>query len=171
MSAEVIKARGLVPYLNGGGQEAGFRSGTENVMGICGFGAAVTAARTQMAEKQAHVDGLRAYAVEGLRAMGLQVNLPAGRVAPHIVNITLPQIKSETMLHFLWSRGICVSSGSACSSHAKSPSAALVAFGLSAAEADCSLRISLSVLNTKEHVDALLVALQEGMDTLVRIRR
>ena len=78
-------------------------------------------------------------------------------------------IKSETMLHFLWERGIAVSAGSACSSHAKAPSRALLAFGLEPGAADCSLRISLSAQNTAEEVEALLAALQQGLDTLVRI--
>jgi cysteine desulfurase len=170
VSSDVIKTRSLIPYLNGGGQEKGFRSGTENVMGICGFGAAVAAERERMSRGVAHMNDVRQYAVERMKELGLQVNLPEGKIAPHIVNVTLPQIKSETMLHFLWGKGICVSSGSACSSHAKHPSSALLAFGLSAAEADCSLRISLCTENTKEQIDALTDGLREGLDTLVRIR-
>jgi cysteine desulfurase len=73
------------------------------------------------------------------------------------------------MLHFLSARGIAVSAGSACSSHAKAPSQTLLAFGLSPSEADCTLRISLSAQNTAEEVQALLAALQEGVSTLVRI--
>ena len=90
--------------------------------------------------------------------------------APHIINITLPKIKSETMLHFLSQRGIFVSSGSACSSNSKAVSSALIAFGRSAAEADCSLRISLSHTNKKDDIDAFCSALSEGLSSLARIR-
>ena len=87
-----------------------------------------------------------------------------------IVNLTLPDIKSEVMLHFLDARGICVSSGSACSTHAKSVSRALLAFGATEREADCSLRVSLSSDNTPEEVDLLLGALSEGLGSLIRIK-
>ena len=171
VSSETVKTRSLVPYLNGGGQEKGFRSGTENVMGICGFGAAVSTNRERMPEHTAHMEKLRSYTVERVRDLGIQVNLPMGKIAPHIVNVTLSDIKSETMLHHLWGRGICVSSGSACSSHAKAPSSALLAFGLSAAEADCSLRISLCATNTEAQIDTLCDGLLDGLNTLVRIHR
>ena len=171
VSADTIKTKSLVPYLNGGGQEKGLRSGTENVMGICGFGAAVETARGHMAANTAHMEQLRGYATTKMKELGLQVNLPQGRIAPHIVNITLPDIKSETMLHYLWGKGICLSSGSACSSHNTAASPALLAFGLSAAEADCSLRISLCASNTQADIDALTAALEKGLGTLVRIHR
>ena len=103
-------------------------------------------------------------------ALELTLNLPKGESAPHIVNLTLPNIKSETMLHFLSSKDICVSSGSACSSHSKKTSRALLAFGLSEKEADCSLRISLCETNTKEEIDALTDALRDGIGTLVRFK-
>jgi cysteine desulfurase len=74
------------------------------------------------------------------------------------------------MLHFLSAKGICVSSGSACSSHSKKTSSALLAFGLDPKEADCTIRISFSRYNEKEEVDELVKALAEGLSTLVRIR-
>ena len=89
---------------------------------------------------------------------------------PGIINITLPSIKSETMLHHLSGDGIYVSSGSACSSHSSQPSGALIAFGLTAREADCSLRISMSEYNTAEEIDALIASLESGIERLVRIR-
>ena len=113
---------------------------------------------------------LSARLIDGLADSEIRLNLPAMR-APHNVNLTLPQIKSETMLHHLSRRGISVSSGSACSSHAKSPSGTLLAFGLTAAEADCSLRVSLSAYNTESDIDALTAALEDGVKSLVRIKR
>ena len=103
--------------------------------------------------------------------MGVQMNIPAGDRAPHILNLTLPSIKSQTMLNYLSAQGICISSGSACSSHSVKISPSLAAFGLTAHEADCSLRVSLSAQNTEEEVDALCEALGKGIENLVRIRR
>lgn len=114
---------------------------------------------------------LREYTLSKLENLDVRVNLPKGECAPHIINLTLPSIKSETMLHHLSACGIFVSSGSACSSNSatKKVSRALRGFGLTDAEADCSMRISFSHLNTKDDVDALIIALSEGINKLVRI--
>ena len=90
--------------------------------------------------------------------------------APHILNLTLPKIKSEVMLNYLSSLGIYVSSGSACSSHDTHISSALVAFGLDKSAADCSIRISFSHENDRSDVDALCDALKAGLSQLVRIK-
>ena len=123
-----------------------------------------------MGTDAAKMQSLSERLIAGLADSEIRVNLPAVR-APHIVSITLPRIKSETMLHYLAAKGISVSSGSACSSHAKGASPTLLAFGLSAADADCTLRVSLSAGNSDAAVDALLAALREGCATLVRIRK
>ena len=166
---DILKTRRMIPYVVGGGQEFGLRSGTENTVGICGFGAAAQAGLSTRASDVQHMTALRDALDAALSDMGVQVNRPVAGRAPHILHLTLPDIKSQTMLNFLSAKGICVSSGSACSSHATAVSPALLAFGLSAHEADCSLRISLSANNTREDVDALLAALAEGIATLVRI--
>jgi cysteine desulfurase len=113
---------------------------------------------------------LRDHAAQRLSALELSLNIPQGERAPHIVNITLPNIKSETMLHFLSSREICVSSGSACSSHSGKTSRALIAFGLTEREADCTIRVSMGEYNTKDDIDALVSALKKGRETLIRMR-
>ncbi len=168
---DIVKTKRIIPYLPGGGQESGLRSGTENTMGICGFGAAAQAGFATRAADYAHMTALRDRLEGKLRAMGVQLNVPAVDRAPHILNLTLPDIKSQTMLNFLSAKGICVSSGSACSSHSTKVSPSLAAFGLSAHEADCSLRVSFSAQNTEAEVDALCEALGQGIGTLVRIRR
>lgn len=169
----VIKERGLSPLILGGGQESGLRSGTENVPGVAAFGTAIKIARAALRERYAKTSELRAYLVEKLDTLPslaeISVTDPPSH-APHILNITLPKIKSETMLHYLSSFGIYVSSGSACSSNTGHVSSALVAYGRSEAEADSSIRISLSHRNTKEDADALLEALAEGLSKLSRIR-
>ncbi len=171
VSPEIIKTKRLVPLVPGGGQEFGMRSGTENTVGICGFGAAAAEGAANRAPAIAHMSALRDQLEARLSVMGVPVNRPAGARAPHIVSLTLPDIKSQTMLNFLSARDICVSSGSACSSHAQKVSASLSAFGLSAHQADCTLRLSLSEWSTEAEVDAFCEALAAGMATLVRIRK
>ncbi len=170
---DVIKKRGVSPIIHGGGQEGGLRSGTENVPGIAAFGAAVSDGVRCLAKNAQKMFELREYLIENLtRVPTLQEispTLPESH-APHILNITLPSIKSETMLHFLSSEGILVSSGSACSSNSHHVSGALTAYGRSEREADCSVRISLSHRNTREDIDALCDALERGLARLARIR-
>ncbi len=168
VSQRLLTARSLVPVYGGGGQEYGFRSGTENMIGIAGFAAACAEANANKAAFSAHTGALSAKLIAALAGSEIRCNLPQKR-APHILSITLPDIKSETMLHFLDSKGIAVSAGSACSSHAKAPSGTLLAFGLTPAEADCTLRVSFSRENTETDVDALVAALFEGTEKLVRI--
>ena len=171
ISNEIIKAKKIVPFLLGGGQERGMRSGTENVIGIAAFGAAVADSYSRLDKVIAHMDTLLDYAKEKLGRLEVKLNVPEGVSAPHILNLTLPNIKSETMLHYLSKDGIYVSSGSACSSHSHTPSRALTAFGLDSKSADCSLRISFSEYNTMEEIDMLAARLEEGINTLVKIRR
>lgn len=171
VASSVLKAKKLVPFLVGGGQENGMRSGTENILGIAAMGAAAAEMQENRQSNADTVNALRDYAEERLGTLPLRINRPAGGYLPHIIHLTLPDIKSETMLHALSADGIYVSSGSACSSHSKTPSGALLAFGLSAHEADCSLRISLSHYNTKEDIDALAESLEKNLTRLVRIRR
>ncbi len=171
VNPDITKTKRLIPLVPGGGQEFGMRSGTENVIGICGFGAAAAEGMTHRAAHIAHMSTLRDELETGLSSMDVSLNRPTGARAPHIVSLTLPGIKSQTMLNFLSGKGICVSSGSACSSHVQKVSASLSAFGLKAHEADCTLRVSLSACNTSEDVTALCTALAEGISTLVRIKR
>ncbi len=165
---EILKTKRIIPWTVGGGQESGLRSGTENLPGICGFGAAAEAGLATRAADIAHMAALR-DALEGkLSALEVTINRPAGGRAPHIVSVTLPGIKSQTMLNYLSARGICVSSGSACSSHSRNLSPTLLAFGLTPAAADTTLRISLSADSTEPELDALVAALTEGIAGLVR---
>lgn len=165
---DMIKKKKIIPYILGGGQEYGLRSGTENTIGIAGFGTAVKEGFASLDSSITKMSELRECIIANMPDE-IRTNLPQN-AAPHVVNITLPRIKSETMLHFLSSKGIFVSSGSACSSHSSTPSSSLVAFGLSPKEADCSLRISLCEYNTREDADELISALGEGLSSLVRIR-
>lgn len=166
----VIKAKQLIPLIYGGEQENAFRPGTENTVGIAGFGAAAEKGSKCLSEGISKMTELRSYALEKLSGEGVELNLPKGDTAPHVISVRLPNIKSETMLHFLSANDICVSSGSACSSHSKKTSRALKAFGLSDREADCTIRVSLCELNTKEDIDFLSEAVSKGLTTLIRIK-
>ncbi len=172
VSPDVIKKKQIKAIIYGGGQEFGFRSGTENLIGIAGFGAAAYRGFKNLAKDVTTMRELRTYALEKLSSLNVRVNLPKGECAPHIINITLPSIKSETMLHHLSAKGIYVSSGSACSSNSatKKISRALRGFGLTDFDADCSMRISLSPFSKKEDIDELILALSEGIDKLVKIK-
>lgn len=167
INPDVIKTKRLVPIAYGGGQEESFRSGTENVYGIAAFGEAVREHTENMEREIGIMRELRSYIVDGLENSEARVNAPT-KSAPHIINITLPGIRSETMLHHLSSKGIYVSSGSACSSHSNKVSSALVSFGLTDSEADSSIRVSLCPENTKEEADIFISALNEGIKALQR---
>ena len=163
VSPDIIKTKRIIPYIVGGGQEKGYRSGTENLPAILGFAEAIKAGIYP-----AETAKLREYIIENLNSE-IVPNIPV-IPAPHILNITLPNIKSETMLHFLSSKGIFVSSGSACSSNTGHANYVLPDFGLSDKQADHSIRISLDSSHTKEDTDMLIEALNEGLNTLVRTK-
>ena len=171
ISPEIIKMKKIVPYIIGGGQEGGYRSGTENIVGIVGFGAAAEEARASFAANSQKMTALRDLCEAKAEAAGARPNIPAGQRAPHVLSLTLPAIKSETMLNFLSAKGFCVSAGSACSSHSRHISSSLVGFGLTDAEADSTIRVSFSAYNTEQEIEGFCAALKEGIDSLVRIKR
>ncbi len=164
VAPHIFKEKKLVAHIFGGGQENGLRSGTENTIGIAGFGAAAATLSPMTQAKE-----VRDYLLDHLPCE-VTANLPK-TAAPHILNITLPRIKSETMLNFLSAQEIYVSAGSACASHGKHASYVLHAFGLTDAQADTSLRISLSHDSTVEEAQAFLDALQKGLQMLIRMKK
>ena len=171
VSEPILRAKKLIPTVTGGGQESGYRSGTENVPGIAGFAAACRAASETFAERCAAVAALRARLLDELaKSPEIRVNTPAS-AADHIVSVTMPGIRSETVLNDLSAKGICISAGSACSAHAqKKASRALTAFGLTPDEADTTVRVSLSYENTAQEIDALTAALADAAARLARKR-
>ena len=169
ISPEIIKAKKIVPYIIGGGQESGYRSGTENIIGIAGFGAAAEESRANFASNVQKMTALRNICEKAVTQAGARVNMPTGERAPHVLSVILPNIKSETMLNYLSGNGICISAGSACSAHAKNMSATLLGFGLTPREADCTVRISFSEYNTEEETEKFATIFKQGIDTLVKI--
>ncbi len=168
ISGEVIKRKNIVPVLPGGGQEDGFRSGTENLLSIAAFAAAADEGFTHAEENRKKVAGLRAYLNERLTELtdfGVDQNRPAVQL-DNIASVVVPGVRSETMLNYLSKREVYVSAGSACSAHSKKKSDALTAFGVPADRIDSTLRVSLSHTNEKEDIDALIDGLSAGVREL-----
>ena len=144
----------LPAFIHGGGQEGNFRSGTENVPGICGFGAAVAA--TDAAADIAKMARLRDLAREILPEVPGLVLIGA-QEAPHILNLAVPGVRSQGLINALQERDIYVSAGSACSKGHRSH--VLEAMGVDAAWIDGSVRVSLSDETTEDDIRALAEAL------------
>ncbi len=168
ISQDTIRRKRIIPLLYGGGQEGRLRSGTENVPAIAAFGAAASEGMQEAKARAEKVRSLHDFLIPKLSGL-VQINMPKFS-ADAIINITLPNIKSEVMLRALSAKGICVSAGSACSARAKKVSRPLLAFGLTEREADCSLRISLSCQNTEEELAIFCDALEQELHRLARMR-
>ena len=174
VNEKILKTKALCPVIYGGGQENGLRSGTENVIGIAGFGEAARVGASHLMKNLANFAELRTYfeqqTTEILKDC-VRVNTPQSeKKAAHIISLTVSGYRSETLLHSLSAYGIYVSSGSACASNTGHSSYVLRSFGLSEADTDSTLRISLGAQNTKEDIDALLLALKESIAKLARIK-
>ena len=166
LAKTLITAKRVTPLIYGGGQEGGMRSGTENVIGIAGFGAAAKEAAASLSTFRENTLALRQAFLAALPE-GIKVNQPE-KSAPHIISITLPRLRSETMLHRLSAEGIFVSSGSACASNKKGANYVLPAFGLSSDDADSTLRISLSRDTQKEELLFTAERIAAAMNELIK---
>ncbi|MEF9925054.1 MAG: cysteine desulfurase family protein [Raoultibacter sp.] len=156
-------------FLLGGGQEAGRRSGTQNVCGAVGFAAACAVACADAEAESARLRPLRDHLYARLCALpGVR---PSIAVAPGstdhvatIVNVLVEGFESETLILRLDFSGYCVSGGSACSSHSLAPSHVLAALGISNDDALGSLRISLGRYTTREDVEGFLEAFNKALN-------
>lgn len=154
----------ILPIHFGGEQEKKIRPGTEALPLIGAFGTAVS--EFCIDKNYKYVKELNDYAIEKLRKIPSVYINSSENALPYIINISVDKIRSETMLHFLAQKGVYVSSGSACAKG--KPSHVLSSLGLDRNRADSALRISFSDYNTKNDIDALCNALDEGIDTLVK---
>lgn len=153
----------VLPIVTGGKQEKGIRSGTESVPLICSFGAAVDKYSKTIKERFDRVSVLKGHLLENISAIdGISINSP-DNASPYIINISMGK-RSEIMLHFLESKGIYVSSGSACSKGQQS--GVLGQFGISDKNADSALRISMTAETTESELDEFAKALREGIRTI-----
>ncbi len=160
----LAKPIALSPVIYGGGQEKGIRSGTENTVGIASLGCAA-GVLSKDTERLENLQKLSDKLVTQLSCVdGVRLNLPEVK-SPTVINFSVPGIRSETLLHALSSRGIFVSSGSACSSKAKT-SPVLEAFGLDKPALESAVRISFSGLNTEDEADTFINVLKEEITRL-----
>lgn len=157
----------IAPLLLGGGQEKNLRSGTESVPLIAGFGAAIRALMPTVGIAHENAEKISAYLLKKLSKLEyVTVNSTAENSSPYIINFSVEGIRSEIMLHFLESRDIYVSSGSACSKGAHS--SVLTAMGVSDKLADSAIRVSICRTTTMGEIDVLVTALQEGWQSLAK---
>ncbi|MBQ3783970.1 MAG: cysteine desulfurase [Lachnospiraceae bacterium] len=159
------------PYIYGGGQQKGMRSGTENVPGIAGLGKAVELIHENHEEKINKLYELKQYFVEQVEMLpDVHVNgcadMDIRQTAPHVVSVTTKGVRSEVLLHALEDKGIYVSSGSACSSNHPALSGTLQAIGLPKDEVESTIRFSFSVFTTKEELDYAIEAMKELLPVL-----
>lgn len=154
----------IKPIMFGGEQEKKLRPGTEALPLITGFSQAVK--EFDIIKNYNYIRELNLYARERLSLIDdVAVNSPEDAI-PYIINFSALGVRSETMLHFLASREIYVSSGSACAKG--KPSHVLSAMGLDKNTADSALRVSFCESNNKDDIDALCEALKEGLNKLAK---
>jgi cysteine desulfurase len=148
----------LSPYLTGGGQEKGYRSGTENIPGIAGMAAAIVEATEDGQEKIKRITANRDKLIEHiLKIPGAYLTGDPVNRLPGLASFVFEGIKESVFLvNKLNEAGICVSSGSACSASSKEAPHVLTALGYDDTIARSALRISLSEYNTEEEIDVII---------------
>ncbi len=174
---EKIKVK---PLILGGGQQKGMRSGTDNVPGIAGLALCAKEAYDNLEKNVASMIKVKNELIDGLNALtneesiinsGCKIKINSFKdleSAPQIVSATFWPIKSEVLLHALEEKGIYVSSGSACSSNKPGLSGTLQSIGLSAAQADCTLRFSFCKDTSSEEIKYTLEQLKELLPLLAK---
>ena len=157
----------LTPIIEGGAQERGKRAGTENIPGICGMAAALKEACDHMDENMPRVAAMRDRLIEGLSKIPHSAlnGDPVNRL-PGNVSFCFEGIEGESLLLLLDMKGVCASSGSACTSGSLDPSHVLLAIGRVHDVAHGSLRLSLSEYNTDEEIDHILKVVPEVVQYL-----
>ena len=147
------------PYIMGGGQENGLRSGTEALPQIAAFGAAAEVGAREAKDAQARMAALRQRCIDAVLADAPEAVVIGGG-APHILCLSLPGYRSEVLMNYLESKGIYVSKGSACKRGKRSH--VLEAMGIPAKIIDGAIRVSLSRFTTEEEIDAFAAGLLEA---------
>lgn len=157
----IRKGTKLTPFMHGGEQERRRRASTENVPGIVGFGKAVELARQEMSEEAKRLTRLRDQLITGLleRIDHIHLNGHPQMRLPNNVNICVDFVEGESMTLNLDLEGICVSTGSACSSSSLEPSHVLLAIGIPPEQAHGSLRLTSGKWTTEEDIRRVLEVL------------
>ena len=161
------------PFILGGGQQKGMRSGTDNVPGIAGLGTAAKMIYQNLDENVEHMRELKLYFAKELETLEqVEINGPKPEQgAPHILNVSFLGVRSEVLLHSLEEMGIYVSAGSACSSHKRAGSSSLGALRLTPERKESAIRFSFCETTTKEEIDYTLEALKKLLPMLRRYAR
>ncbi len=152
----------LEPLINGGKQEVGLRAGTENLIGISGFGKAAELALQNLSDME-RIRKMRDSLEDGIREVMPESRLNGHREQrlPNTLNMTLQDMRGESVVLALDQKGVSLSSGSACRAGSPKPSHVLLAIGLSEEEAHCSIRLSLGSGNTFEEIERTISLLDE----------
>lgn len=163
----IRKGLRLRPVIEGGGQEQNRRSGTENVAGIVGLGAAAQLAMETMEEEASRLQKLAQKLTEGVLRIPevISTGHPVQRL-PGACSFAIAAIEGESLVLYLDMEGICASTGSACSTGSLDPSHVLTAIGLSHETSHGSLRLTLGRFNTEQDVDYILEKLPQVVDRL-----
>lgn len=161
------------PIIHGGGQQKNLRSGTENVPGIVGLATAAELIYKNFDADIEHLYSMKEKLIEGLSSIeDVKINGLTGRdSAPHIVSLSVGQIRSEVLLHALEDKGIYVSAGSACASNKPAISETLKAIRVEQRFLDSTIRFSLSPMNTDEQIDYVLETIKDILPKLRRYTR
>lgn len=154
----VKKGVKISPFIFGGGQENGFRSGTENVVGIASMGKAV-----ELSDDADRIKRLREILKDGISEIKCaKINCyNDGNSAPHILSVVFDGVRGEVLMHTLEEKGIFVSTGSACHSNKFGESHVLSAIGLNKNEIGGTIRFSIGALNTEEDIKYCVEVLNE----------
>lgn len=169
----VKKGVRIRPYLIGGGQETGLRSGTTNVPGIMAFSLAVrdfAAHRDEYVSRIAAVRDRLYSDLSSIRDVKLNGPVP-GSGAPHILNVSFMGVRGEVLLNALSERGLMVSTGSACAAHKRGRNRILNAMGILGERQDGAIRFSFSHFNTVKEADTAASLIEEQVGVLRRFRR
>ncbi|MEM1502400.1 cysteine desulfurase family protein [Domibacillus sp. 8LH] len=158
----------LAPLLSGGGQESGFRSGTEHTAGAASLAKAVRMAFESDMEPVRHITEWL-YHELGKRPW-VNIHTPIAQSAPHVLSLSFPDLKGEVLVHALEQEEVIVSTTSACSSKLAKPSRVLQAMGISSELAASAIRISLSSRNTMKEAEQFIEALDRVVPTLAKKR-
>ncbi|WP_087971928.1 cysteine desulfurase family protein [Oceanobacillus rekensis] len=153
----------LFPLFHGGNQEQTRRSGTENLAGSVAFVKALRMIKENEKNDVQHLYDMQSYLLGELKKMdGVEVNTPE-HAAPHIINMSVPGIKPEVIIHMLGEQDIFISTKSACSSKLKDESKVLSACGFTRDRSTSALRVSLSYQNTMQEMEIFTKALAKAM--------
>ena len=169
----VRKGTPFVPFVLGGGQESGRRSGTTNVPGILGMDAALGAYREHQAEWVGTMRTLKIRMAENLLSVpDTFINGPAPEAgSPQILNVSFPGVGGEVLLNAMSEKGIFLSTGSACSSKKKGANRVLTAMGIPAARQDSAVRISFCPENTAQEIDDAAEQIRTAVQFLRKFKR